>query len=540
MRTRLTALLAAALFWAGCASTPATPPTPPGPPPPPPLSPEAAAFFARAEAPGTGGALVVNLDALESLGLLGKGNALRQLSGLFGGTLPELVTMGEDKDAALIARGAVAASVLRHWAEWPSAQRFGVIVSHNLLHAKPTPRPPWSQGVVALAVEERSPDNAKLLVGLAALGRSVTEELSREGAQVRLSVKGSDLCVEGAELEVPVCLRPRRGLLLLGAPSALDEVEAANRAPAPAATETSATPVAAAATPAQPAESAPLLVGLRMDMGAQGRASLAFTGRDAVRLAMRVEGTQPRAVSSIDRVVTKFLRDYDTREVEKRERIAQALSEVQAALAQDTTAPAELKASARTLTVEQVVDEKGYWAQLRKSVQVENATPGAYAVSLTVPAGLVRDFAEQLSGGGAMTAGTLGVLAAVAVPNFVKFQARSKQSEVRANLKAAYTGQRMYAAEKDRWGKTFRDIGFAPEAGRRYTYCMGQECLPCDSQGCAVAPVPPPCQGIAKVGKKLPDGFTVCAFGNVDSDAELDVWVIDQGGEPLQLNADER
>ena len=129
MRTRLTALLAAALFWAGCASTPATPPTPPGPPAPPPprpLSPEAAAFFARAEAPGTGGALVVNLDALESLGLLGKGNALRQLSGLFGGTLPELVTMGEDKDAALIARGAVAASVLRHWAEWPSAQRLGV------------------------------------------------------------------------------------------------------------------------------------------------------------------------------------------------------------------------------------------------------------------------------------------------------------------------------------------------------------------------------------------------------------------------------
>lgn len=535
MRTRLAALLAAALFWAGCASTPATPPTPAGPPPPPPLrplSPEAAAFFARAEQPGPGAALVVNLDALESLGLLGRGNALRQLASLFGATLPQLVTVGEEKDAALLARGAVAASVLRHWAEWPSAQRLAVLVSHDFLHATPTPRPAWGQGVVALAVEERSPDNAKLLVGLAVLGRSVTEELSREGAEVRLSMKGTDLCMESAELEVPVCLRPRRGLLLLGAPAALDAAESATRPDVPVSPAATEAPAQSVAAPA------PLLVGLQLDMGKDGRASLAFTGRDAVHLAMRVEGVKPQAVATIDRVVAKFLRDYDTREVQKRERIGAALSEVRGALAQDAAAPAELKEAARALTVEQVVDEKGYWARMRQSVKIENSSRDGYALSLTVPEGFVRDFAEQMSGGGVMTAGTLGVLGAVAIPNFLKFQARSKQSEVKANLKAAYVAQRSYAAEKDRYGRTFRDIGFAPEPGRRYTYCMGTECLPCDRQGCAAAPALSPCRGIAKVGKTLSEGFTVCAYGNVDQDEDLDVWVIDEDGEPQQLNSD--
>jgi type II secretory pathway pseudopilin PulG len=349
---------------------------------------------------------------------------------------------------------------------------------------------------------------------------------------VRLALKGTDLCMEGAELEVPVCLRPRRGLLLLGAPSALDRVESTTRA-APAAsavTEASATPVASPV---------PLLVGFRVDMGKQGRASLALTGRDAVRLTGRAEGLDPRAVGSIDRVVKKLLQDYDTREQQKRQRIGTALSEVQAALAQDTTAPAELKESARTLTVEQVVDEKGYWAKMRQTLETTPSQDG-YTVSLTVPEGLVKDIAEQLTGGGAMTAGTLGVLAAVAVPNFVKFQSRAKQTEVKSNLKAAYTAQRVFAAEKKRWGKSFREIGFAPESGRRYTYCLGTECLPCDRAECTVAADHSPCKGITRVGRKLPDGFAVCAYGNVDTDPDVDVWVIDQGGEPLQLNADER
>src|SRR5689334_752700 len=58
----------------------------------------------------------------------------------------------------------------------------------------------------------------------------------------------------------------------------------------------------------------------------------------------------------------------------------------------------------------------------------------------------------------------IGILAAIAIPNFVKFQARSKQSEAKANLKA------MYAAEKDKFSEKVGEIGFSPERNNRYAY----------------------------------------------------------------------
>lgn len=530
MRKPLAVLLAGAL-WAGCATTPAAPS---GPPPPRPLSPEAAAFFALAEAPGPAGGVVVDLDALESLGLLGKGDALRQAAGLFGATLPQFVTVSEGPEADLLARGAVAASVLRHWAEWPSAQRFGVVVRPDARQDPSVSPPRWYEAVLALAVEEGSPDNAKLLVGLAALGRSVTEELSREGAEVRLALQDGDLCIDGAELVVPVCLRPRQGLLLLGAPPALDTVEAAMRT-------AGASAPAAEMAPAPAVPAAPLLVGLRLDVGQMGRLHMALTGRDAVRLVTRVDGLDPRAVAGIDRMVTNFLRDYDAREARKRERIGAALADVRQALAQDAAAPAELKEAARTLTVEQVVDEQGHWARLRQSVQLENTSRGSYAVSLTVPEGMVRAFAEQVGSGGALMVGSVGVLSAIAIPNYVKFQTRAKQTEAKTNLKAAYTAQMLYSMEKGRYGRTFRDIGFTPEPGRRYTYCMGGECLPCDREACVVEPDHAPCKGISNVAGSASKGggYAVCAYGNLDQDPELDVWVVDdRTREPRQLNSD--
>ncbi len=35
----------------------------------------------------------------------------------------------------------------------------------------------------------------------------------------------------------------------------------------------------------------------------------------------------------------------------------------------------------------------------------------------------------------------IGILAAIAIPNFLKFQAKSKQSEAKSNLGAIFTGQ---------------------------------------------------------------------------------------------------
>jgi type IV pilus assembly protein PilA len=67
----------------------------------------------------------------------------------------------------------------------------------------------------------------------------------------------------------------------------------------------------------------------------------------------------------------------------------------------------------------------------------------------------------------------IGILAAIAIPNFVKFQARSKQSEAKANLKAMFTAQKAYSAEKDKFSVLTGEIGFSPERNNRYAYWNG-------------------------------------------------------------------
>lgn len=67
----------------------------------------------------------------------------------------------------------------------------------------------------------------------------------------------------------------------------------------------------------------------------------------------------------------------------------------------------------------------------------------------------------------------IGILAAIAVPNFIRFQARSKQAEVKTNMKAIFSGQKSVFADQDKYSTTMGDLGFAPERGNRYSYDLG-------------------------------------------------------------------
>lgn len=78
----------------------------------------------------------------------------------------------------------------------------------------------------------------------------------------------------------------------------------------------------------------------------------------------------------------------------------------------------------------------------------------------------------------------IGILAAIAIPNFVKFQCRSKTSEPKANLKSMYVAQEAYRAEYDVYVKVTactdsgacgtnggNQVGWNPKGGKfRYTY----------------------------------------------------------------------
>ena len=72
----------------------------------------------------------------------------------------------------------------------------------------------------------------------------------------------------------------------------------------------------------------------------------------------------------------------------------------------------------------------------------------------------------------------IGILAAIAIPNFIKFQCRSKQSEAKSQLKSMYVAQESYFAEHDVYvGITNAEAnggnltGWAPKGAKiRYSY----------------------------------------------------------------------
>jgi type IV pilus assembly protein PilA len=66
----------------------------------------------------------------------------------------------------------------------------------------------------------------------------------------------------------------------------------------------------------------------------------------------------------------------------------------------------------------------------------------------------------------------IGILAAIAIPNFLKFQAKSKQSEAKSNLGAVFTGEVAFFGETNRYGQ-FREINWAASGTPRYHYLIG-------------------------------------------------------------------
>ena len=67
----------------------------------------------------------------------------------------------------------------------------------------------------------------------------------------------------------------------------------------------------------------------------------------------------------------------------------------------------------------------------------------------------------------------IGILAAIAIPNFIKFQAKSKQSEAKTGLKGLFQAQKSFFAEKGTYTDAFNLVGFMPERGNRYSYHLG-------------------------------------------------------------------
>jgi type IV pilus assembly protein PilA len=137
----------------------------------------------------------------------------------------------------------------------------------------------------------------------------------------------------------------------------------------------------------------------------------------------------------------------------------------------------------------------------------------------------------------------VGILAAIAIPNFLAYQARSRQVEARTNLGSIFVSEVAWFGENNFYSN-FATIGFTISgSGNRYTYrspnatgtggSSGAQGLDlyntlagaATAGGTTIADILTP-SGAAAPAPPVPGSFTATAVGDIDGDATVDHWYL--------------
>lgn len=133
----------------------------------------------------------------------------------------------------------------------------------------------------------------------------------------------------------------------------------------------------------------------------------------------------------------------------------------------------------------------------------------------------------------------IGILSAVAVPNFKKYQAKSKSAEGKLQLSAAYTAEQSFFSDFDTYHVCLSYMGYNPtnEETQRYYhvgFTTATACATCDTQGLAngLAVGAGACTAGAGIssfvaGKLIGGGVPVAANGDLPAPIGGDVEITD-------------
>jgi len=139
----------------------------------------------------------------------------------------------------------------------------------------------------------------------------------------------------------------------------------------------------------------------------------------------------------------------------------------------------------------------------------------------------------------------IGILAAIAIPNFLKFQAKSKMSEAKTNLGAIYTGQLSYFGEQNSYGD-FNAINWSPSGTPRYHFNLDSgnwANTDNTNRGALIANAPVPTTWTANVNSAVDsagalvvpvapafsdNAFTAGAGGKISTQTYSDGWSMNQ------------
>jgi type IV pilus assembly protein PilA len=138
----------------------------------------------------------------------------------------------------------------------------------------------------------------------------------------------------------------------------------------------------------------------------------------------------------------------------------------------------------------------------------------------------------------------IGILAAIAIPNFLKYQAKSKQSEAKTNLKGIFTSETAYYAEQNQYG-SLAFVNYSPTGTSRYAFGVGGAGAAGGGAGTQTAEAgnmamaamsnagtSGTCGTAVKNTRQVgwdsnsgsPNGFTAGAWGSISNIGYQDVW----------------
>ncbi len=144
----------------------------------------------------------------------------------------------------------------------------------------------------------------------------------------------------------------------------------------------------------------------------------------------------------------------------------------------------------------------------------------------------------------------IGILAAIAIPNFLSYQAKARQSEAKTNLGGVYVSETAFYGEQGEFGN-FTQIGYtlgsvsnAACAVCRYTYRIGGSAsgtavgLAATATTITGTTTPNTEAANPNNGVNGASSFTVSAAGNIDSDAAVDQWHVSDAKTGFPTGAD--
>jgi len=123
----------------------------------------------------------------------------------------------------------------------------------------------------------------------------------------------------------------------------------------------------------------------------------------------------------------------------------------------------------------------------------------------------------------------IGILAAIAIPNFLRYQAKSRQTEARTNLAGIFVAETAFFGEQSRYSSA-AEVGFAlAGTSNRYWYRTAATNTAGTQTG--VTFISSPIITTDPTDNPVPaqsssTGFTGTAHSNLDNDPTIDRWMV--------------